>query len=71
MFFTALPFPDQKFKKAVHNGDEFGALLTFFTKNLIVLITNCYLQNFVGLEYQIGHSVLVFHIFTDELNELK
>lgn len=32
MLFTALSFPDQKFKKAVHNGDELGALLTFFYK---------------------------------------
>ena len=32
VLFTALPFPDQKFKEAVDNGDKFGALLTFLYK---------------------------------------
>ena len=32
MLFTALPFPDKKYKEAVDNGNEFGALLTYLYK---------------------------------------
>ena len=44
MLFTALPFPDQKLKEAVDNGDEFVALLTFFLQRIWLywsLIVTC------------------------------